>query len=60
MNINQSNFIFDTCEDCGKELNDMEKQYCQQKQSETNLIVALCSSCLDKNHDGKWPAISIK
>jgi predicted amidophosphoribosyltransferase len=59
-NMNQPSFLFTDCEDCGKELNDMEKQYCREMQSKTNQIVALCSSCLDKNHDGQWPAIPIK
>ena len=60
MNANQSNFIFTECEDCGKELNDMERYYCREMQSKTNQIVALCSLCLDKNHDGQWPAISVR
>ena len=60
MNNNQPQFIFTDCEDCGKELNDMEKRHCQETQLKTNQIVVLCSSCLDKNHDGQWPAIAIK
>ena len=60
MNVNKPNFIFTDCEDCGKEFNDMEKQYCREMQLKTNQIVALCSSCLDKNYNGQWPAISIK
>jgi predicted amidophosphoribosyltransferase len=58
--INQPSFAFTDCEDCGKELNDMEKQYCQKMQSKTNQIIALCSLCLDKNNGGHWPAVSIK
>ena len=60
MNINQPNFIFTDCDDCGKELNDMEKKYCRDMQLKTNQLIALCSLCLDKNHDGQWPAVIIK
>jgi len=58
--MDQPSFLFTDCEDCGKELNDMEKEYCQKMQLKTNQIVALCSLCLDKNYDGKWPAIITK
>ncbi len=60
MNVNQPNFIFTDCDDCGKELNDMEKQYCRDMQLKTNQLIVLCSPCLDKNHDGQWPAVIIK
>jgi predicted amidophosphoribosyltransferase len=58
--MNQPTFLFTDCGDCGKDLNDMEKQYCREMQLKTNQIIALCSLCLDKNHDGQWPAVSIK
>jgi len=58
--MNQPNFIFTDCDECGKELNDMEKNYCQKMQLETNQLHALCSSCLDKNYGGEWPAVKIK
>jgi len=54
--MNQSDFIFSECDDCGKELNDLEKEFCQKMHKKTNQIIALCSLCLDKN-DGQWPAI---
>ncbi len=60
MNTNKPNFIFTDCDDCGKELNDMEKKYCRDMQLKTDQIVVLCSSCLDKSHDDQWPAIAIK
>lgn len=58
--MNQSDFIFTDCEDCGKDLNVMEKEFCLKMRLKTNQIVALCSSCLDKNHDGEWPVVTIK
>jgi len=53
-------FMFTYCDDCGKELNDMEKEFCCVMQLKTNQLIALCSLCLDKNHAGQWPAIAIK
>lgn len=58
--VKTPNFIYDDCQECGKALNDMEKDYCQRMQVKTNQIVALCSTCLDKNHGGQWPAISVE
>ena len=54
-NTNQANFIFEDCEECGKELNDVEKQHCKSMQLKTNQIHALCSNCLSKG-DGEWPS----
>jgi len=58
MTENPTNFVFSDCEECGKELNDMEKKFCHDKCAETNQLHAICSSCLDREYDGKWPAIT--
>lgn len=53
-----SEVIFDECQDCGKELNEMEVEYCENKYSNTRQIVALCSTCLDKEYEGSWPTLN--
>jgi len=51
-------FIFEECEECGKELNEMEKEYCKKMTEKTNYYCSVCSACLDKEYNGKWPIVS--
>lgn len=53
---NKSELVFNECEECGKELNEMEKEYCTKKMTEKiSYYCSICSACLDKEHGGKWP-----
>ena len=55
---NKLKYIFDECKECGKELNEMEKEYCRKMATKTNCYLSICSACLDKEYDGKWPILS--
>ncbi len=57
-NPNKPNYIFDDCEECGKKLNEMEKDYCKKMTDQTNYYCSICSACLDKEYEGKWPIIT--
>jgi len=50
--------IFDECEECGKELDDMEKEYCKKMIEKINYYCSICSACLEKEYEGKWPIVS--
>jgi len=44
---NQLKYIFDECEECGKELNDMEKEYCK-KMTEKKQIITILYVCMSR------------
>ena len=55
---NKPEYIFDECEECGEELNDMEKEYCKKMGEKTNYYHSICAVCLEKEYNGKWPIVS--
>ena len=53
----KSGYIFDICEVCQKELNDIEKSFCDDKTMKTGLLHKLCQKCLDEKYNGIYPAL---
>ena len=54
----KSGYIFDICEVCQKELNDIEKSFCDDKTTETGIWHKLCNKRLDEKYNGVYPALS--
>ncbi len=52
--------IFANCEECGEELNEMEQEFCDKKYLEIGMLKAICSECLSKNYEGKFPYLPKK
>lgn len=54
----KSGYIFTNCECCNKKLNDLEKDFCDNKTVETGFYHQICSNCLDVRYNGQYPAVS--
>ena len=53
----KSGFIFEKCESCHKDLNEMEKKFCDKKTVETGIFHQICNDCFKSKFNGKYPAL---